>query len=595
MTSYIVDTIRYDTSAIYRPTPTSDDELISYYIEQQHLSLEADEDLFNIAMLLSTTPDAPSYAEAMSGPHKSEFQSAIDKEYVSLKLNKVFSTPCHLPEGKTALGTKMVLKIKESESPEVPRKFKARLCGKGFKQVYGIDYFNTYAPVAAYNSVRIFVSLCASIDYEMDSIDVITAFLHAELEEEIYISIPDGYPIKPGQEKMVLKLFKSLYGLKQSPYAWNKEIDRYLQSIGFKPTESERCIYVGRWGDATIYLLVYVDDIIIGAPDRIIMANVKCKINERFPSEDHGPLTFFLNMHFERDWKSHTVSIHQEPKIAKVINDQRYTKVDRLTITKSCKIPASSDIILSKFMCPTNPVEKERTSKLPYKSILGQLLYISITARPDIATAVSACGRYAQNPGQEHWDALIQIVRYLQGTRKLRLRLGGARLIELNACSDSDWAGNVDDRNSRTGYTISMGNSLITWSSKLQQSIAQSSTEAEYVALADCSRTLIWCRTLLSEMGFPQTKPSVIDQDNKSTINIANSYKQHPGIKHIDIKHHFIRDRIINLKDIVLQKKPTDEMQADLLTKQLSFPAFVRHRESFGLYLPQLKGCVGVN
>ena len=174
-------------------------------------------------------------------------------------------------------------------------------------------------------------------------------------------------------------------------------------------------------------------------------------------------------MHFQRYWKKHTVSIQLEPNIGKVVNDVHYFNENRLKITRSCKIPASSEVILTKKMCSTDPVEMERSSKLPYKSILGQLLYISITSRPDIATAVSACGHYSQNPGKEHWDALLQIVRYLQGTRKLPLRIGHAGKIELNACSDADWAGNLDDRNSRTGFTISLGTSVIAWTSKLHQ------------------------------------------------------------------------------------------------------------------------------
>lgn len=561
----------------------SPDEIISYYTRLISLSQE-DEELLNTVLLITNNPDSPSLSEAMNGKHREQFKIAISKEYQSLDQHQVFSKPMKLPEGKVALKTKMVLKIKEAESELLDRIFKARLCIKGYTQQFEIDYFFTFAPVAAYNSVRMFVSICASIDYELDNIDVKTAFLHAPLEEEIYIKIPYGYPVEKGQENMVLRLLKALYGLKQAPYSWNKEIDEFLKSLGFKQLESDRCIYVGTWNNATVYLLVYVDDILIGTSDRTIMANVKSKINEKFPCKDHGPITFFLNMHFIRNWKNHTISIHQESKIAKVINDTRYSEKDRLTITKACKIPASSELILSKDMCPTDPIEIERMSKLPYKSILGQLLYISITARPDISTAVSACGRYAQNPGEKHWEAILQIVRYLQGTRKLRLRLGGAKNIELCACSDADWAADLDQRNSRTGYTISLGNSLIVWNSKLQQSIANSSTEAEYIALAECSRTLIWCRTLLSEMGFSQTEPSVIDQDNKSTIKIATSYKQHPGIKHIDIKHHFIRDRIMNVKDITLRKKPSQEMQADLLTKQLAYPAFVRHRESFGLH-----------
>jgi hypothetical protein len=176
----------------------------------------------------------------------------------------------------------------------------------------------------------------------------------------------------------------------------------------------------------------------------------------------------------------------------------------------------------------------------------------------------------------------------------MRLVLGGAKQICLDACADADWAGEVDGRNSRTGYVISIGNATIAWSSKLQTSVAQSSTEAEYVALTECARTLIWCRSLLTEMGFAQTRPSVIAQDNKNTIAIANSYKQHPGIKHIEIKHHFIRDRILNIKDIVLLKKPTQDMEADLLTKQLPYPAFSKLREKLGLHLDQSRERVGI-
>jgi hypothetical protein len=332
-----------------------------------------------------------------------------------------------------------------------------------------------------------------------------------------------------------------------------------------------------------------VDDILIAAPNRVIMGNVKSKIHSKFPITDNGPLTFWLNMHFIRNRATRTIAIHQEPKIAKLLSDARYTPEDRIALTKQCKIPASPDKMLTKAMCPTEESETKRMQQYPYKSILGQLLYIAITARPDIATAVSSCGRYSHNPGQEHWNALLQIVRYLSGTRKLRLILGGCRKMEVSAnfklsgASDADWAGEQDRRSSRTGYVIFMGHAAVVWCSKLQKSIALSSTEAEYIALTANARDMIWCRTLLAEMGFAMKEPSIIFEDNNSTTSIATSYKQHPGIKHIEIKEHFIRDRILNVKDIVLERKASADMVADLLTKQLPFPAFQRHRSSLGL------------
>jgi hypothetical protein len=555
------------------------DEMISYWTSPE----------LTCFMAMPQIDNAPTYAEAMRGKFAHEFDAAIKKEYRSLAENGVFSAPMELPEGKRALGTVLVLKIKESESEDIPQKFKARLCGQGYRQQYGIDFNETYAPVAAYNSVRMFVSLCASMDFELDSVDVITAFLLADLKEEIYVKIPDGYPIEQGKSGKVLRLLKSLYGLKQSPRAWNEALDTYLKSMGFIPTSSERCIYIGRWQTTTCYILVYVDDMLIAAPNRKIMANIKAKIHSKFPITDNGPLSFWLNMHFIRNRATKTISIHQEPKIAKLLSDDRFTPEDRLKLTRLSKIPASPDKMLSKAMCPTTDEEKKRMEQYPYKSILGQVLYIAITARPDIATAVSSCGRYSQNPGQEHWDALLQIVRYLNGTRKLRLVLGGCKKIEVSAnfklsgSSDADWAGDLDKRSSRTGSVIFMGTACVLWRSMLQKSIALSSTEAEYIALTATARDMIWCRTLLAEMGFPMKEASIIFEDNDSTTSIASSYKQHPGIKHIEIKEHFIRDRILEVKDIALERKASAEMVADLLTKQLPFPAFQRHRSTLGL------------
>jgi hypothetical protein len=555
------------------------DPLISYMVRPELTAF----------MSMPPIDSNPSYEEAMRGENAQEFESAIKKEYRSLAENGVFSEPMDLPVGKRALGTVLVLKVKESESEEIPRKFKARLCGQGYRQQYGTDFNETYAPVAAYNSVRMFISLIASMDYEIDSVDVITAFLLADLKEEIYVKIPDGYPKDPKNVGKVLRLLKSLYGLKQAPKAWNDALDKYLKSIGFEPLVSDACVYVGKWEGVVVYILIYVDDMLIAASSRVIMAQVKAKIHSKFPITDNGPLTFWLNMHFVRDRRKRTIAIHQEPKIAKLLADERYSPEERLKVTKPCKIPASPEQMLTKDMCPTDREEIDRMAKVPYKSVLGQLLYISITARPDISTAVSACGRYSQNPGQKHWDAVLQIVAYLNGTRKLRLVLGGCRKVELSAnlklsaASDSDWAGDKDKRCSRTGYVIYMGTAAVVWCSKLQKSVALSSTEAEYIALTATARDLIWCRALLEEMGFPMTEASVILEDNDSASKIAQSYKKHPGVKHIEIRQHFIRDRVLEVKDIAIERLSTFNMVADLLTKQLPFPAFARHREALGL------------
>jgi hypothetical protein len=234
-------------------------------------------------------------------------------------------------------------------------------------------------------------------------------------------------------------------------------------------------------------------------------------------------------------------------------------------------------------MSPTTSEETKLMKSIPYKSILGQILYICITSRPDIAAAVSQVGSFAHNPGPRHWEAILQILRYLKGTTRMQLTLGGKssditmQAIIPTAYSDADWAGDPDKRRSRTGTLIMVNDSPVIWSSKLQATVALSSTEAEYLALSVTSREILWLRQFLAELGFNQELPSKIYEDNKSCQTIANSPKQHKGVKHVDIRYHFFKDHIAK-KDIEIVKLPTDQMTADILTKQLPPILFYKHR-----------------
>jgi hypothetical protein len=231
-----------------------------------------------------------------------------------------------------------------------------------------------------------------------------------------------------------------------------------------------------------------------------------------------------------------------------------------------------------------SPVNTSQVDLFPYKSVVGKLIYISITARPDIAPAVSTVGRFSQNPGIEHWKAVIRILCYLKGTVDYVLTLGGCvENVELHAYADADWGGDVDRRRSRTGFTIFQGESLLMWCSKLQKTTALSSMEAEYMAVSSTSQDVLWLRTLLMELGFKQNGPTTIYEDNKACIDVCSSYRQHPGAKHIDIRYHFIRDKVIETKEIQLKKLSTGEMVADMFTKALAFPLFSKHRHALGL------------
>jgi hypothetical protein len=209
---------------------TSTEELTNNNIDSEFDDDDLDPLTANLSMALLVSDDAPLYHEAMQRPDKGKWEIAIEKEYKSLALNKVFSRPIQLPKGHTALDTTMVLKLKEAEVPNGPRRYKARLCGKGFRQTHGVNYFETYAPVVTYSTLRITLTLFAILDYEIDTIDVTTAFLLSPIKGDVFIKIPSGYPCKPGEEKLVLKLQKCLYGLKQAPIEWNNELDLHLKS-----------------------------------------------------------------------------------------------------------------------------------------------------------------------------------------------------------------------------------------------------------------------------------------------------------------------------------------------------------------------------
>jgi hypothetical protein len=527
----------------------------------------------------------------MNGPYISQFQAAINKEYASLDNNQVFIEVESLPPGFSALGTKMVLKIKETAEASMPLNFKARLCGQGFNQIYGIDYNETFAPVACFDALRVFITILASMDFEIDTVDVITAFLLAPLKEEVYIKIPDGYKTKSRLTKF-LRLLKALYGLKQAPYAWNKEISEFLISIGFKQLIKDRCIFVGKINGKLVYILLYVDDAIIGCKTRDTMIKVKTIIDSKFKITDKGPIKFFLNMHFIRDRKSRTIQIHQWSKIDRLIKEF-------LPEGKPTKLPADPSVILSKTMCPTSINDIKNMEKFPFRRLIGILLHIALTARPDILTAVSSAGKFSHNPGMEHWEALIRVVKYLIYTKEYTFTLGGIlpnSKIIVRAYSDADWAGDIDIRHSRTGMAIYIGNSLVIFSSRLQRCISLSTMEAETNAGCETAQRIMWLLIILKELGFEILDPVPMFEDNASCITTSSSWKAHNGTRHYELKQYYLRQKVVDSKEIRMVKVSTENMTADIFTKQLSFILFSKHRKSLGImpYVNPSLGSVGV-
>ena len=542
-----------------------------------------DEKLMFLLMLQDTGESLnldPTYQEAMAGNNSEEWIKAISEEYDNMLKHDVFKLIKRTSRMKT-LKSKLVLKLKETEMMGL-FKYKARLVIKGFLQRVGIDYNETYAPVVQMHFLRLMLSYLALLDYEIHTGDITAAFLNAFLKEDINLEIPDGYPLpkNTNPKDYVLKLLKTLYGLKQSPREWNSAIDSLLRKLDFNSLDSENCIYHGVFNGRRCFVVLYVDDIIFGCPDNETMVKLKAAINSVYKMSDKGEISFFLNMHVVRNREERTITLHQMQKVDKLLEELDMKECN------PASVPADPNIALSKDYCPPEgePID------VPYRSVLGKLLYLSLTTRPDISTAVSNCGRFCSNPGIIHWNALLQIVRYLKGTRNYALTLGGGKP-ELSAYSDANWIGESTEGRSRTGGTVFFGNGPIVWTSKLQVSVSLSTCESELVSLCSTCQDVMECRRIVIELNDLDLldlngtlPPTVIYEDNASTIKVTQTEKRHAGMRHIDMKYFYVRERVLETKDVEVKPISTEKMTADIFTKNLGATLFKRHREALQLF-----------
>jgi len=300
-----------------------------------------------------------------------------------------------LPKGKNPVHCKWIYKTKEGLSPSEPPKFKGRLVAKGFSQIFSVDNNDVFSPVVKYSSIRTFFSIVASHDLELEQLDVKTAFLHGELEEEIYMDQPEGF-IVPGKENYVCKLKRSLYGLKQSPRQWYKRFDSFMLSHGFKRSKYDSCVYLKHDNGSPIYLLLYVDDMLIAAKSRKDITTLKKLLSSEFDMKDLGAAKKILVMEITRDRKAGLLFLSQHNCIDKVLH--RFNMHD----AKSVSTPIAPHFKLSAQQCASTDEDIEYMSKVSYSSVVGSLMYAMVCSRPDLSYAMSLVSRYMSNPGKEH-------------------------------------------------------------------------------------------------------------------------------------------------------------------------------------------------
>ena len=437
---------------------------------------------------------------------------------------------------------------------------------KGYSQQPGIDYGETFAPVARLDTIRAIIAFAASKGWKLYQLDVKSAFLNGELKEEVYVDQPQGFILK-GKEEKVYKLKKALYGLKQSPRAWYSEIDNYFNRTKFEKSKSEPTLYVKQQGNDVLIVTLYVDDLIFTGSNEKMIEEFKDDMAQKYEMSDMGLLRHFLGMEIYQE--EETIFICQKIYAEKILK-----KFNML----GCN-PVSTPLIMGEKL------KKEDGGKAAdvtyYRSLIGNLLYLTAT-RPDLMYAASLLSRFMQSPSHFHLGAAKRVLRYVQGTTDLGLSFQKNHALNLVGYCDSDLGGSLDDMKSTSGYCFSFGSAIFSWLSKKQQSVAQSSAEAEYISASVATSQAIWLRKILADLGHHQIEGTVLYCDNKSAIAMAKNPVHHNRTRHIALKHHFIRQAIED-KEIQLEFCRSEEQLSDIFTKALPRERFQQLRAKLGI------------
>ncbi|SOV06076.1 uncharacterized protein UDID_19263 [Ustilago sp. UG-2017a] len=497
----------------------------------------------------------PTVHEALAGKDRRIWEEAMRKELNGLEAMGTWETT-DLPRGMNTVDTRWVLKIK-TDANLVPTKYKARLVAQGFTQREGLDYTEIFVPVAPIQAIRGVLAIAAVRDWEVDSIDVKQAYLNSSLHHDVYLKPPVGTRVPPGK---VLKLIKGLYGLKQSGREWNIELDTHLRSIGFHCMPSAPCLYSRGTGDQLTVITAYVDDMLIASPCRREVDRTKAKIMDKWGTEDNGPVREFLGIKITRERRQ-----------------------GRITLDLTAYIKGMSVAGIARGdKC--NPDQAKR-----YQELVGQLLWVSNTVRPDISFTVGALTQYMSEPIDSAWSAVIHLLKYLNQTSDYHLNLGGAHRSHADqpvvTYTDVNWASDPTNGRRSTSRAITyVYGCPVSWKSHVQKCVALSAVEAELVAASKAAREALFFSYLLRDLGVFGVKPT-LRTDSQGCIQVSKDPAKHWKLKHIDTRYYFVRDHVQD-GDISIEFVRMANNVADILTKPLKGLNTTRISRMIGLDMP---------
>ena len=478
------------------------------------------------------------------------WRAAMEEEMMALEANHTWDI-VSLPSDKQSIGCKWVFTVKVNPDGSVAR-LKARLVAKGYAQTYGVDYSETFSPVAKITSVRLFISLAASHDWPLYQLDVKNAFLHGDLSEEVYMEQPPGF-VAQGEYGKVCRLKKSLYGLKQSPRAWFGKFSEVVIEFGMKKSDHDHSVFYKQSDAGCILLAVYVDDIVITGSDKQGISKLKNFLQTKFQTKDLGVLRYFLGIEIARGRKG-------------IFLSQRKYVLDLLKETGMIGAKPSDTPMIPNVKLGLEDGELLEDPER-YRRLVGKLNYLTIT-RPDIAFSVSVVSQFMNSPRTSHWNAVMHILSYLKKAPGRGILYKNSGHCRVKGFSDADWTGCPMDRRSTSGYCVFVGGNLVSWKSKKQAVVSRSSAESEYRAMAHTTSELVWISYLLHQLGIESSGVMQLWCDNRAAIHIATNPVFHERTKHVEVDCHFIRQKllegVIDLKHI-----RTREQLANLFTKAL--------------------------
>ncbi|RDB21876.1 Retrovirus-related Pol polyprotein from transposon TNT 1-94 [Hypsizygus marmoreus] len=526
-----------------------------------------------------------SYSEAMTQPEL--WKEPMDKEIGRMHERKVW-TLVERPKGARTMKNQWTFANKYNENGDIVSR-KARLVAKGFSQIPGVDFFASYASVVRYESLRINLALGTVNNMELWQVDYTSAYLNSPNQVPMLMEQPEGYEVKPSdvyevlpgagvrvednekdddERSLVALVDKAIYGTMDGAYNWWKTLDTEMGRIGYKRSRADQSVRSRVVKEEQTITSTYTDDVTGMSSTIEGAAKAKQELGQKYDLKDLGELKLVLGIRVDRDRSIGLLTLSQEEYLKRVLERHGMSNCS----PKYTPLPPG--IILTKSQSPTTAEEHNYMKDKPYREVLGAVMYAQIATRPDLSFAVASLSRFSSDPGKAHWQALMHVLQYIKATLHYKLRYGGVGYNSFTPYGyvDSDYAADTDTRRSVSGHVFLQAGGPSAWGSKYQATVAMSTTEAEYMAISRAVQQLQWMFSSLAEIGFPQARPAKLYADNAGAISLTENTKGNARIKHIDIRHHYVRDRVED-GDISITFVPSTDNLADLFTKPLPRPA----------------------